>query len=89
MNQVLWGQVQLASVSSTTGTILKKGNADDVSSYQSQVDQWQLSMPDGEQYKLTNMEDVFSNKVKYLDVCAFPLCFQVADLVSHGSHFSK
>ena len=65
--------------------MLKKVSANDVSSYQSytirRLDQRQSSMPDNEQYKLTNVkEDALSNKFKHLDV---PLCFQVADLVSH------
>ena len=60
--------------------MLKKVSADDVSSYQSytirRLDQRQSSMPDSEQYKLTNVkEDALSNKFKYLDVLCFPTLF--------------
>ena len=68
------------SVSDTTSKMLQKVSSDDVASYQSytirRLDQKESSIPDTEQYKLTNVkEDALSNKLKHLDVLCFPTLF--------------
>ena len=60
--------------------MLQKVSSDDVASYQSytirRLDQKESSIPDTEQYKLTNVkEDALSNKLKHLDVLCFPTLF--------------
>ena len=72
--------------SETTSTMLQKVSSEDVASYQSytirRLDQKESSIPDADQYKLTNIkEDALSNKLKYLDVLCFPTLL-VVDLVS-------
>ena len=54
--------------------MLQKVSSVDVSSYQSytirRLDQKESSIPDADQYKLTNIkEEALSNKLKYLAVC--------------------
>ena len=56
--------------------MLQKVSTDDVSTYQSyttrRLDQKESSMPDTDQYKLTN---ALSNRLKFLDVLCFPTLF--------------
>ena len=60
--------------------MLQKINSEDVAAYQSytirRLDQKESSIPDTDQYKLTNVkEDALNNKLKYLDVLCFPTLF--------------
>ena len=60
--------------------MLQKVSSEDVPSYTIRRLDQESSIPDTDQYKLTNIkEDALSNKLKYLDVLH---CFQVVDLVS-------
>ena len=68
------------SVTDTTSTMLQKVSSDDVASYQSytirRLDQKESSIPDTDQFKLTNVkEDALSNKLRHLDVLCFPTLF--------------
>ena len=60
--------------------MLQKVSTDNVSKYQSytirRLDQKESSMPDTDQYKLTNVrENALSNRLKFLDVLCFPTLF--------------
>ena len=60
--------------------MLQKDSSDDVASYQlyiiRRLDLKESSIPDTEQYNLTNVkEDALSNKLKHLDVLCFPMLF--------------
>ena len=74
-------------VSNTSSKMLVRASAEDVSSFQAytirRLGQKGSSLTDTEHYKLMNVKDALSNKLKHLDVLCFPTLFPTGKMGNH------